>query len=48
MQNNKQIDISVTLPGYYIVENNVARKVTFEEFNEYMASQKVVCLVIGD
>lgn len=47
-QTKKQIDISVTLPGYYIVENNVPRKVTREEYEKHVAMSESCFLVIGE
>ena len=47
-QTKKLIDISVQLPGYYIVENNVPRKVTREEYEKHIAKSECCFLVIGE
>ena len=39
---------SVSLPGYYIVENNIPRKVTREEFEIYAANKEVAYLAMGE
>lgn len=39
---------SVTLPGYYIVENNVPRKVTREEYEKRAAKNECCFLALGE
>ena len=42
------INFSVQLPGYYIVENNVPRKVACEEYEKHIAKNECCFLVIGE
>lgn len=47
-QTKKLIDISVQLPGYYIVENNVPRKVTREAYEKHVAKNECCFLALGE